>query len=45
MPKFYLIYCTLVLVMFSYANASGHVYGSLFSTQNAAQKSANHYHK
>lgn len=45
MPKKYIIYCTLLLSALVYANANGYVYGSILSGQDAAQKSANRYHK
>lgn len=43
--RFYSLYCVSILVAFVIAMYQGYAISSIFSNQQKADKSANHYHK
>lgn len=45
MPKFYAIFCLVLVLGFAYASARGIVYSSVLTGAGAASKAASHYHK
>lgn len=45
MSKLFVVYATVVLFAYAYANANGIVWASYIAGQGTANKTANHYHK
>ncbi len=45
MPVKFIVFCTVILGYYAYANHNGIVYASLLTGKGVAQKTANVYHK
>ena len=45
MPRIFIIYCSVLIVLLAVANFNGYVFMSMLSNVQKANKAANHYHK